>query len=218
MHAKAAGLSPRLNVDRQSRRGRLVERRAQPARRRRGHQHAGELRQGRRRLRPRLARQRPARDQGRACRRGRGRGGGAADRTLDRGCRHRLRRLSVLRRARNRHAGQRRLSDDLLRRRAHRACHAACQRARSGGADHARAGRARDPRRRYRAQEAWHRAPKIFVGGLNPHAGEEGMFGSEEIEIIDPGDRARGAATASKSPARSAPTPCSAKKAATPSS
>src|SRR5262249_30970263 len=25
--------------------------------------------------------------------------------------------------------------------------------------------------------------PKIFVSGLNPHAGEEGMFGSEEIEI-----------------------------------
>ena len=28
--------------------------------------------------------------------------------------------------------------------------------------------------------------PKIFVGGLNPHAGEDGMFGSEEIEIISP--------------------------------
>ncbi len=28
--------------------------------------------------------------------------------------------------------------------------------------------------------------PKLFVGGLNPHAGEEGMFGSEEIEIIAP--------------------------------
>ncbi len=28
--------------------------------------------------------------------------------------------------------------------------------------------------------------PKIFVGGLNPHAGEDGMFGSEEIEIIIP--------------------------------
>ena len=28
--------------------------------------------------------------------------------------------------------------------------------------------------------------PKIFVGGLNPHAGEEGMFGREEIEIIEP--------------------------------
>jgi 4-hydroxythreonine-4-phosphate dehydrogenase len=28
--------------------------------------------------------------------------------------------------------------------------------------------------------------PKIFVGGLNPHAGEEGMFGSEEIDIIIP--------------------------------
>jgi len=28
--------------------------------------------------------------------------------------------------------------------------------------------------------------PKIFVGGLNPHAGEDGMFGSEEIDIIIP--------------------------------
>ena len=28
--------------------------------------------------------------------------------------------------------------------------------------------------------------PKIFVSGLNPHAGEEGMFGREEIDIIGP--------------------------------
>jgi 4-hydroxythreonine-4-phosphate dehydrogenase len=28
--------------------------------------------------------------------------------------------------------------------------------------------------------------PRIFVGGLNPHAGEDGMFGSEEIDIIAP--------------------------------
>jgi 4-hydroxythreonine-4-phosphate dehydrogenase len=28
--------------------------------------------------------------------------------------------------------------------------------------------------------------PKIFVSGLNPHAGEDGLFGSEEIEIIGP--------------------------------
>jgi 4-hydroxythreonine-4-phosphate dehydrogenase len=29
-------------------------------------------------------------------------------------------------------------------------------------------------------------APKICVGGLNPHAGEGGLFGREEIEIITP--------------------------------
>jgi len=29
-------------------------------------------------------------------------------------------------------------------------------------------------------------APKICVGGLNPHAGEGGLFGREEIEIIKP--------------------------------
>ena len=30
------------------------------------------------------------------------------------------------------------------------------------------------------------RAPKIGVAGLNPHAGEGGLFGQEEIEIIEP--------------------------------
>lgn len=30
------------------------------------------------------------------------------------------------------------------------------------------------------------RAPRIAVAGLNPHAGEGGLFGSEEIEIISP--------------------------------
>src|SRR5262245_54513287 len=30
------------------------------------------------------------------------------------------------------------------------------------------------------------RAPKIAVGGLNPHAGEGGLFGHEEIDIIKP--------------------------------
>jgi len=29
-------------------------------------------------------------------------------------------------------------------------------------------------------------APRIAVGGLNPHAGESGLFGCEEIEIIKP--------------------------------
>jgi 4-hydroxy-L-threonine phosphate dehydrogenase PdxA len=28
--------------------------------------------------------------------------------------------------------------------------------------------------------------PKIFVSGLNPHAGEDGLFGSEETNIISP--------------------------------
>jgi 4-hydroxy-L-threonine phosphate dehydrogenase PdxA len=37
------------------------------------------------------------------------------------------------------------------------------------------------------------RSPKIYVSGLNPHAGEGGLFGREEIEIISPaiGDAAR---------------------------
>ncbi len=29
-------------------------------------------------------------------------------------------------------------------------------------------------------------SPRIYVSGLNPHAGENGMFGTEEIEIISP--------------------------------
>jgi 1,2-dihydroxy-3,5-cyclohexadiene-1,4-dicarboxylate dehydrogenase len=29
-------------------------------------------------------------------------------------------------------------------------------------------------------------APKLAVGGLNPHAGEDGLFGREEIEVIKP--------------------------------
>jgi 1,2-dihydroxy-3,5-cyclohexadiene-1,4-dicarboxylate dehydrogenase len=35
--------------------------------------------------------------------------------------------------------------------------------------------------------------PKLFVSGLNPHAGEEGMFGQEEIEIIAPAIQAAAA-------------------------
>lgn len=31
--------------------------------------------------------------------------------------------------------------------------------------------------------------PRIFVSGLNPHAGEDGLFGSEEIDIIAPAIR-----------------------------
>ncbi len=34
-------------------------------------------------------------------------------------------------------------------------------------------------------------SPKIFVGGLNPHAGEDGLFGRDEIEIIAPAIAAR---------------------------
>ena len=35
--------------------------------------------------------------------------------------------------------------------------------------------------------------PRIFVSGLNPHAGEDGLFGAEEIEIIAPAINAAGA-------------------------
>jgi 4-hydroxy-L-threonine phosphate dehydrogenase PdxA len=36
-------------------------------------------------------------------------------------------------------------------------------------------------------------APKLAVSGLNPHAGEGGLFGSEEIEIIRPAVQAAAA-------------------------
>ena len=35
-------------------------------------------------------------------------------------------------------------------------------------------------------------SPKLYVSGLNPHAGEGGLFGREEIEIISPAMRGRG--------------------------
>ena len=35
--------------------------------------------------------------------------------------------------------------------------------------------------------QAGHKNPKIGVAGLNPHAGEHGLFGDEEGEIIEPG-------------------------------
>ena len=39
----------------------------------------------------------------------------------------------------------------------------------------------------HRAAAAWGQgAPRIAVAGLNPHAGEGGLFGTEEIEIIAP--------------------------------
>ena len=46
--------------------------------------------------------------------------------------------------------------------------------------------RADHPRHRPRAERLGTKAPRIFVSGLNPHAGEDGMFGREEIEIITP--------------------------------
>jgi 4-hydroxythreonine-4-phosphate dehydrogenase len=35
--------------------------------------------------------------------------------------------------------------------------------------------------------QAGHQKPKIGISGLNPHAGEHGLFGDEEVEIIEPG-------------------------------
>ncbi len=43
----------------------------------------------------------------------------------------------------------------------------------------------------HRAATAWGQArPRIAVAGLNPHAGEGGLFGDEEIRIIEPAVRA----------------------------
>jgi 4-hydroxy-L-threonine phosphate dehydrogenase PdxA len=51
-------------------------------------------------------------------------------------------------------------------------------------------------------------APRILVTGLNPHAGENGYLGREEIEVITPAlEAARRAA--SMRAARIRPTPCS---------
>ena len=86
----------------------------------------------------------------------------------------------------DRHRRERRLHDAVLRRHEDRALHAAPQRARRD-----RAGHARERARAIRATDAALRrlgiaAPRIAVSGLNPHAGEGGLFGREEIEIIKP--------------------------------
>ncbi len=47
-----------------------------------------------------------------------------------------------------------------------------------------------DPTSRSRAARAGIAAPRIAVAGLNPHAGEGGLFGGEEISAHRPGDRA----------------------------
>ena len=43
--------------------------------------------------------------------------------------------------------------------------------------------------RRFSAATPDRESPRIAVAGLNPHAGESGALGREEIEIIEPGNR-----------------------------
>jgi 4-hydroxythreonine-4-phosphate dehydrogenase len=61
----------------------------------------------------------------------------------------------------------------------------------------------------HRAAAAWGQVqPRIAVAGLNPHAGEGGLFGTEEQTIIGPAVRAaQGAGIARAAPLR--PTRCS---------
>ena len=219
LHAKAAGLTPRLNVIANAAEADWSDGALNLLDASDGTNAPVEVRQGGRRLRPRLARQRAARDQSRARGRGRGGGGGAADRALDCRRRHRLRRLSLVRRARDRHAGQRRLSDDLLRRQAHRARHLACQRARGGGADYARARRARHPRRRCVVEKARHRAAEDFRQRAQSACRRRRHVRlAKKSTSSSPAIQRRRRFRHRRHRARSAPTPCSAKKAATPSS
>jgi 4-hydroxythreonine-4-phosphate dehydrogenase len=46
----------------------------------------------------------------------------------------------------------------------------------------------------HRAAQSWGQAaPRIAVAGLNPHAGERGLFGDEELRIIGPACKAAAA-------------------------
>ena len=159
------------------------------------------------------------RDQGRDGGRGRCGGGRAAERDLDRAGRHRVRRPSVVRGARDRHRRERRLPDALLRRHQDRACtlhrsvrdaialitrdnvSRAIIRATDARAASARHRRAGD--RGQRAQSARRRRRAVRPRGDRDHQA---------------GDRGRRRAMASRSPARSAPTPCFTCRASTPSS
>jgi 4-hydroxythreonine-4-phosphate dehydrogenase len=60
----------------------------------------------------------------------------------------------------------------------------------------------------HKACAALGRAPRIAVAGLNPHAGEGGLFGREEIEVIAPAVAAARARGWTRT-ARSRPTRCS---------
>jgi len=71
-------------------------------------------------------------------------------------------------------------------RNAHCARDAAREPAPGDQAPHARPRAERDPLRRFRAAPHGHRHPRIAVSGLNPHAGEGGLFGDEEQAIIGP--------------------------------
>jgi 4-hydroxy-L-threonine phosphate dehydrogenase PdxA len=51
-------------------------------------------------------------------------------------------------------------------------------------------------------------SPRIAVGGLNPHAGEGGLFGAEESEVIAPAV-ADAVSAGLSAEGRSVPTPCS---------
>ena len=52
------------------------------------------------------------------------------------------------------------------------------------------------------------------MAGLNPHAGEGGLFGDEELRHHRPGGAGRAAPKASTPAARTRPTPCSCARAA----
>ena len=58
--------------------------------------------------------------------------------------------------------------------------------------------------------------PRIAVAGLNPHAGEGGLFGDEELRVIAPGGRGGARRRASTRAARSRPTPSSCARATRP--
>ena len=109
--------------------------------------------------------------------------------------------------ARGHDAGRRRGGRAAARRAGH---HAPRARGRAGG-DHARGGRARRSRssRASCSPRFGIAAPRIAVCGLNPHAGEGGHLGREEIDVDRAGDRTRRAPRASTSTARSPPTRCS---------
>ena len=137
--AARAGLRPQAQhpCDPERRGCGLVGRPPQRARLRAGGFGHPRLRHHRGRERTRLAGLCRCRDQ--RCPRGRSRRRcrGAAKRDLDRACRHQVRRLSIVRRARDRHRRGRRLPDAVFRRHQDRPRHASPERSRCDRDDHA---------------------------------------------------------------------------------
>ena len=125
---------------------------------------------------------------------GRGRRRRPAERNVDCARRYSVRWPALVRRARNRNARGRRLHDAVLRRHEDIARDAAPERPAGARTRSRVSALARSSTTRSDAPAHGHRHAEDRRQGLNPHAGEGGLFGREEIDVIEPAIDAAAAA------------------------